>query len=163
MKLLLGATRRLVGRASPRALLVAVALLLGLFLPTGAFADEASVRLDFGNGGTWYLAVSLAFGVVAIIFAAVISQSVLQKSPGSEKMQRIGQAIKEGALAYLRRQVLTMVWFVLAIAIGLFVLYHNVWVSVAFVGGVTASYIAGYSGMLMAVNGNMRTANAALT
>jgi len=164
MKLLREATRWMIDRASPRVLIAAVATLLGLLLPTGAFADEANVRLDFSNGGTTYLYVSLAFGVIAILFAVWISQLVLKQSPGSEKMQEVGRAIKEGALAYLKRQFFTMIWFVAAIALGLyFFLYHNVWVSVSFMGGVAASYIAGYSGMLMAVNGNMRTANAALT
>ncbi|HWA84035.1 MAG TPA: sodium/proton-translocating pyrophosphatase, partial [Fimbriimonadaceae bacterium] len=137
--------------------------LLGVLLPTVASAGEANVQLNFANSQI-YLIISLAFGVLAIAFAAGLSRSVLARSPGSEKMQEVGKAIKEGALAYLKRQFNTMIWFVLAIAIGLYFLYdHNLWVSVSFVGGVLASYIAGYSGMVMAVNGNMRTANAALT
>src|SRR2546423_8412768 len=61
--------------------------------------------------------------------------------------------------------------FVVILAFGLGFLfqymYHSPslgwWTAVSFVGGVAVSYIAGYTGMLMAVEGNMRTANAALT
>ncbi len=163
MKLLREATRRIKSCASPRTLVVAVVALLGVLLPAIASAGEADVKLDFGNGGQTYLAISGAFGIFAILFAWWISASVLKSSPGSAKMQEVGLAIKEGALAYLTRQIKTMIWFVAALAIGLYFLYHNLWVSVSFMGGVAASYIAGFSGMLMAVNGNMRTANAALT
>ena len=61
-------------------------------------------------------------------------------------MQEVGLAIREGALAYLGQQIKTMIWFVLALAIGLYFLYHNPWVSLAFIGGVAASYIAGLRG-----------------
>ncbi|HVT13823.1 MAG TPA: sodium/proton-translocating pyrophosphatase [Fimbriimonadaceae bacterium] len=134
-----------------------------MLLPSAASAGEANVQLNFANSQI-YLTISLVFGVMAIFFAVGLSRSVLSRSPGSERMQEVGRAIKEGALAYLKRQFSTMIWFVVAIAIGLYFLYdHNFWVSVSFFGGVLASYTAGYFGMVMAVNGNMRTANAALT
>ena len=162
MKLLREAVRRF--SASPRALTVAILSLLGALIPTAAFASEADVQLDFSrNNGMMYLWISLAFGILSVIFAFFIARGVMAASPGNEKMQEVGLAIREGALAYLKRQIMTMIWFVIAIAIGLYFLYNNVMVSVAFVGGVMASYIAGYSGMVMAVNGNMRTAHAALS
>src|SRR5579862_9653756 len=152
MMLLREATRRMKCCASPRALAIAVTALLALLLPTAAFAGEADVRLDFGKDGQQYLIISLVFGVLAIAFAYWISRRVMAVSPGSAKMQEVGQAIREGALAYLRRQINTMIWFVAALAIGLYFLYHNIGVSIAFIGGVAASYIAGFSGMVMAVN-----------
>ncbi len=64
-----------------------------------------------------------------------------------------------------------MRWFVLAITIGLFLMYRNMYsgwslpigISVAFLMGVSASYGAGFVGMWLAVKGNVRSANAALT
>jgi len=67
-----------------------------------------------------------------------------------------------------------MIWFVIAITIGLFLMYRNVFgteealryiplgISIAFLMGVFASYGAGYVGMWLAVKANHRTANAAL-
>jgi K(+)-stimulated pyrophosphate-energized sodium pump len=95
-------------------------------------------------------------------------------------MQGVAGAIREGALAYLGRQVKTMIPLVAIIGIGLFILYKNQYsfmdaikpgtslmlgagVAIAFLVGVAASYIAGYVGMGVAVIGNLRTAAAALT
>src|SRR5260370_14031442 len=86
-------------------------------------------------------------------------------------MPDVSDAIELGAMAYLGRQVRTMVWFVGAIFIALFFMYRNVYqglylplgISIAFLMGVAASYGAGYVGMWLAVKGNVRSANAALT
>src|SRR5829696_1490495 len=99
MKLLREATRRLLSCVSPRALIFAVTALIGVLLPTAAFAGEADVMLDFGESGPTYLGISLGFGVVAILFAIWISRGVMAMSPGSANMQAVGQAIREGPLA----------------------------------------------------------------
>ncbi|MBI2267484.1 MAG: sodium/proton-translocating pyrophosphatase, partial [Armatimonadetes bacterium] len=93
-------------------------------------------------------------------------------SPGSEAMQKVSRAIEIGANAYLGRQVRTMIYFVIAVAIGLWFMYTPIYagkpmlalgVAVAFVLGVFASYGAGYVGMGVAVKANTRVAHAALT
>ena len=149
------------------------ALFAGLFaLAPGlaAAAEGENVVLNFTQGDMIYLYISLFFGLLSLAVGFVIARSVLKQDPGSQKMQEVSGAIKEGALAYLRRQVQTMLPFVVVLAVGLFLLYYKTWgtalavyLAICFVGGVAASYIAGYTGMLMAVNGNCRTAAAALT
>ncbi|MEJ5170063.1 MAG: sodium/proton-translocating pyrophosphatase [Fimbriimonadales bacterium] len=149
------------------------ALFAGLFaLAPGlaAAAEGENVVLNFTQGDMIYLYISLFFGLLSLIVGFAIAKSVLAQDPGNERMQQVSGAIKEGALAYLRRQVQTMLPFVVILAIGLFLLYYKTWgtalavyLAICFVGGVAASYIAGYTGMLMAVNGNCRTAAAALT
>lgn len=119
----------------------------------------------------------LLWGVMACAFIALgygwyLVRRVLKEDPGTEQMQRISKAIEEGAMAYLGRQVRTMIWFVILITIGLFYMYDSVpdqyphplpiGVSAAFLLGVLASYGAGYVGMWLAVKANMRAANAAL-
>jgi K(+)-stimulated pyrophosphate-energized sodium pump len=146
-------------------------------------AGGESVELKFSHSDLWYLAASLAFGLFAIFFAIVIMRSVLSRPEGTEKMVEVGQAIRDGALAYLRQQVRTMSVFVILLAIGLGLLYYfnyssgqAVWlglnargltlgvaVALSLIAGVAASYIAGYTGMLMAVRANTRTAFAAIT
>jgi len=170
MKLLqhaMGQAKRLTSLRAVRLLLLAV---IGTLIPTAAFADEGDVKLVFTSSDHMYLYASLALGVASILFAIWLRGTILKESPGSEKMQSVGLAIKEGAHAYLSQQVRTMIWFVAALAIGLFLLYYNKsgtqvagGISFSFVCGVGASYIAGYAGMMTAVAGNMRTANAALT
>jgi K(+)-stimulated pyrophosphate-energized sodium pump len=97
---------------------------------------------------------------------------VLKQSPGTDEMQRVGEAIRSGAYAYLRKQVGTMLPLVCVLAVVLFFLFIHqtgydaktaIGVSVAFLLGVGLSYAAGYIGMGMAVKGNQRTAYQALT
>ena len=145
--------------------------LLALLPSVAAASKEGNVVLKFSANDMVYLYVSLALGVLAIAVGFHLRKSVRAMSPGSAKMQEVGGAIREGALAYLKKQFRTMAIFVVLIAIGLFFMYSNIyesvplgiWIAVTFCSGVAASYIAGYTGMLMAVDANMRTAHAALT
>lgn len=140
-------------------------------LPTFAFASaEANVKLQFSNTDKLYLYASLAIGLIAIIYGFGLRKKLLALSPGDEKMQEVGAAIKEGALAYLRKQVSTMMIFVFIIGAILFGAYFNKYgpavsgfLALSFVAGVAASYYAGYIGMKTAVDGNTRTAHAALS
>ncbi|MCZ6636533.1 MAG: sodium-translocating pyrophosphatase [bacterium] len=114
----------------------------------------------------------LASAFVAMGYGWYLVRRVLAEDPGTKKMQEIARAIEEGAMAYLGRQVRTMIWFVVLMAAGLFLMYYSVpeqyphplpiGVAVAFLMGVMASYGAGYVGMWLAVKANLRTANAAL-
>jgi K(+)-stimulated pyrophosphate-energized sodium pump len=114
----------------------------------------------------------LASAFIALAYGWYLVRSVLSEDPGTEKMQEIARAIEEGAMAYLGRQVRTMIWFVILITIGLYLMYESlpeqyphplpIGVAVAFLMGVMASYGAGYVGMWLAVRGNVRAANAAL-
>lgn len=135
-----------------------------------ASGAEANIVLEFNQSDKMFLYISLALGVVALIAGFFIRGQVLAQSPGNEKMQEVGGAIHEGAIAYLKRQIATMIWFVLGISALLVVMYMGkygtttaILTAVSFIAGVAASYIAGYVGMDMAVRGNMRTAHAALT
>ncbi len=148
----------------------ALAVLFTLFPALSMAAGEDSVVLKFSQNDMNYLYISGAIGLVAIITAWVIRSKVLAQSPGDEKMQEVGKAINDGALAYLAQQRNTISIFVVLLGAGLFALYGQqygyfptgVFIALAFVGGVAASYIAGYMGMTMAVAANMRTAHAAL-
>ncbi|MCL6624501.1 MAG: sodium/proton-translocating pyrophosphatase, partial [Fimbriimonadales bacterium] len=140
-----------------------------------AVGAEAKVELEFTRSDYAFLFLSLAFALIALGVGAFLARWALRQPPGDERMQEVSAAIKEGALAYLKRQVKTMSVFVLILAVGLFALFHGrfegltlygipaaAWLAFSFVLGVAASYIAGYTGMIMAVNANARVANAAL-
>lgn len=160
--------RQASGRISHRLMALFLTLVVAL-VPQMAFAAEGDVKLAFTGSDKNYLYISLILGVAALLYAAWIRGRVLSESPGSEKMQEVGLAIRDGALAYLRQQIATMSIFVAILAIVLFLGFRSYGMSVGltmglcFIGGVAASYVAGYSGMLMAVAANMRTAHAALT
>lgn len=145
--------------------------LLTILWPATAFAAGGEdVQLTFTQQDMFYLYASLAFGVIALAFAAYFWGWIKRQSPGNEKMQEVGGAIRAGALAYLAQQVRTMGFFVLLLMAGLFFMFQPTFgATVAgltagtFLLGVAASYAAGYMGMYAAVTANMRVANAALT
>jgi len=118
------------------------------------------------------LGAILAISLIAVGYGLWLKMQVMSLSPGTADMQRVGEAIRSGAYAYLQKQVKTMAPLVVVLAILLFLLFKSqsgytvitaTGVSGAFILGVILSYAAGYIGMGMAVHGNQRTANQALT
>lgn len=141
------------------------------FFPAAAFAAGGEdVALSFDGQNQLYLIISAVFGVLAVICGVIFYKQVMAATPGDEKMQEVGAAVKAGALAYLQQQRKLITIFVLLLGALLGGMYYTkygqgiaIGIAACFVLGVAASYIAGYVGMLMAVNANMRTAAAALT
>jgi len=151
---------------------LAIIGLLG-FTERASFAASDAVQLPpFTQSVNQTLGFVVLAAIIALVYGFVLRAQVLRLSPGSEKMQQVGEAIRAGAYAYLSKQVRTMLPLVAILAVALFFLFHGqsgytnataLGVSVAFLVGVGLSYAAGYIGMGMAVNGNQRTANQALT
>ena len=145
-------------------------------VPTGHHGGEA-IQLPFGPDAWLPLYIVLAGAFVALGFGAYWWRKTVNTDPGNERMQGVAAAVQEGAMAYLARQVKTMAPLVVLIGLGLFFLYRAQYaeilpgeettlgfgVAIAFLLGVAASYLAGYVGMGVAVRGNVRVANAALS
>ncbi|MEM0285903.1 MAG: sodium-translocating pyrophosphatase [Candidatus Methanomethylicaceae archaeon] len=102
----------------------------------------------------------LIAGIIAMIYATYLALSILKEDEGTDKMKEIAKAIREGAKAYLNRQYRTVFIFAIIIAIVLAITIN--WQSaIGFIVGATLSALAGYIGMNMTVQGNVRTANKA--
>ncbi|MFI8526351.1 sodium-translocating pyrophosphatase [Promicromonospora sukumoe] len=119
----------------------------------------------FGAGSYTTVAVIAVIAVAALVCAFVLRRQVLAAPDGTAKMQDIGQAVQEGASAYLKRQFRTLVLFA-AVVFGLLFLLPGdggvrVGRSVAFVFGAGFSAAIGYLGMWLAVRANVRVAAAA--
>jgi len=103
-------------------------------------------------------------GVVAIIFAAFLFYAVKKQNPGNDKMQELSNAIREGAMAFLKSEYKVLVVFVIVIAALLFAAsfiegsYMERGLSVAFIVGAIFSALTGNIGMRMATMANARTA-----
>jgi len=97
----------------------------------------------------------------ALAYGIFLTKSVLKDSEGSEKLQAIGKAVREGAMSYLKKQfsVVTPIMLVLAIII-YFTLGKGI--AVTFLMGAIFSAVIGYFGMWIAVRANVRTANNAI-
>lgn len=107
-------------------------------------------------------------GLLAILYGLVTRSWILKLSAGTEKMQAIANAIQEGAKAYMNRQYKTIAIAAVVLTIVLFALFsylkgteYATFVSVGFLVGAFLSGLAGYIGMFVSVNANVRTAEAA--
>lgn len=110
-----------------------------------------------------FVYVSVAAGVLALLFAFFLTQKVGRQEVGTDRMKEIAQAIEEGARAFLTAEYKILVIFVavLFVLIGLGI--GNWLTAICFIVGAVFSTIAGYCGMNVATKANVRTANAART
>ncbi len=106
------------------------------------------------------LLLAIGAGVAAILYGLVSTQWVLSRPAGNERMQKIAQAIQEGAGAYMNRQYQTIgvVGVVLFLVLGVALDWMT---AGGFAIGAVFSGLAGYIGMFVSVRANVRTAEAA--
>ena len=107
-----------------------------------------------------------AAGVLALLFAWMKASWVSKQDPGDANMVEIAAQIQEGALAFLRAEYRVLSIFVLAVAAILGLAYYGDpgrgWqIAGAFVVGAASSAAAGWIGMKVATNANVRTTAAA--
>ena len=105
------------------------------------------------------LIYTILAGLLSIIYGFLTGKGILNQSSGNSKMQEIASAIQVGAKAYLNRQYKTIG------IVGVFVLViistaFSPLVGLGYLIGATLSGIAGYVGMLVSVQANVRTAEA---
>ncbi|CAN5521515.1 sodium-translocating pyrophosphatase [soil metagenome] len=130
-----------------------------------------------------FYSFAVVAALVGLIGAAVMARSVLAHPEGSEEVRHIGRLIREGAMAFLRREYTILAAFVVIVAIVIAALIdYNVlgnaritelnarstgiegdgpWTAIAYVLGAFGSGLAGLIGMSIAIRGNTRTATAA--
>ena len=106
--------------------------------------------------------------VVALVFAYVFFRSVMSKDEGTPEMIEIAQAVREGAMAYLKRQyrvvaIIFAVLFVVFLGMAFGLGAQNTVVPFAFLTGGLFSGICGFFGMKTATYASARTTHAART
>ena len=107
-----------------------------------------------------YLVLSIIVGLIALIFALVLKNSIFKKQVSNEKMREIAGHIEEGSMAFLKTEYkyLSIFVVVVAIVIGIFIHINT---AISFVLGAIFSIGAGYFGMRVAVKANVRTTDGA--
>ena len=101
-------------------------------------------------------------GLVGLAFAGYLTWYVFRKDLGTPEMQEIGDAIRQGAMAYMKRQYTTIIAISVLLALLIaFLIDPKPWVGLSFFVGAGASALSGYIGMYVSVRSNIRTASAA--
>ena len=128
---------------------------------------------DGSKGYPWYeqiaLLLNLVVAVAGLFYALTLVKQVRSAEKGTEKMQAIASAVREGANAYLYRQFRVVACLIVVIT---FALYFGATASGlpggfawgragAFAIGALFSGTVGFVGMRLATTGNLRVAAAA--
>jgi len=103
-------------------------------------------------------------GAVGFAIAIVIYNMVKVQPVGSEKMAEIADAIRGGAMAFLKREYSVLAIFIILVFF-LIILAPSLGfnTALAFLGGALCSMLCGFIGMKAATHANVRTAEAART
>lgn len=103
--------------------------------------------------------------IIALVFSMINFFSVKKKPEGTDTMKAIGEKIRKGAMAYLKRQYKTVgVFFAIMFVILLILAFTGFltpFVPFAFLTGGFFSGLSGFIGMKIATYANTRTANGA--
>ncbi len=125
-----------------------------------------SGALPFEVGAMWSI---LGVAIAGLLYAVFLSRQILRADAGNQEMQAVSNSIREGAGAYLNRQLRTIVVFIGILTVALYMtaaLAGSGWQiavgrAAAFLMGSIFSLTVGQIGMRMAVIGNVRVASAA--
>lgn len=111
----------------------------------------------------------LCISAFGMLVAGYLARNVLAKDTGTPEMQRISNAIKSGAEAYMNRQNRTIAGLAVLLAVILYLSYAigkedtqlAVRMTISFLFGSVCSLAAGFSGMWVSIRANIRVAAAA--
>ena len=105
---------------------------------------------------TLWFWIAFVAAVLAIGFGWLQSQSIMKADAGNDRMKEIASAIQEGANAYLSRQYRTIAMVGAVVTVVVFALLG--WqAALGFVIGAVLSGAAGFIGMKVSVQANVRT------
>jgi K(+)-stimulated pyrophosphate-energized sodium pump len=109
----------------------------------------------------WVAAAGVA-ALAGLALAGFFTRQVNEADPGNDRMRELMAAIREGAMAFLRRQYTVLAGFVAVVALLIFAIpEYRVLGAGAYLFGAIASGSAGFIGMRIATAANARTAEAA--
>jgi len=126
---------------------------------------QLQAALEVGNAIPWVWWVAPAGSLLALLAALVLYKQVIAASEGDEKMKEIAAHVREGAMAYLKRQYKVVAVFFIAVSVilwwmGQIGVQHKL-VFIAFLTGGFFSGLCGFLGMKTATLASNRTTQGA--
>ena len=116
------------------------------------------------NPDIW-LYIAMSMGIASLLLALMYGRQVLAVSPGNDRMVELMGAIREGSMAFMKREYTAILVFVAIMTVLIYTLldWGRPWGAVAYLFGAALSATAGFIGMRIATAANARTAEAART
>ena len=99
--------------------------------------------------------------VIGLVVAFCLAAWIKKADEGTDRMKEIAGFIREGAMAFLRREYKTMVIVIVVLFLLIGLGLQSWTTAVLYLCGALLSVLAGFFGMKVATLGNVRTANAA--
>ncbi len=116
--------------------------------------------MNFSESWPMWIQSPIYIGFFGLFLAAFFYMRILALPQGNETMVRIAGYIREGAMAYLFRQYISLTIYAVVVFIAIFFALGKE-AAVAFLFGAFLSLLAGYMGMKAATHANVRTTEAA--
>ena len=107
--------------------------------------------------------IALTASVIGLIFAGILVVHILRQPEGDESIKEIGQAIREGSIAFLVQEYRVLVIFVILIAVVICLLIdydiankisgepNRPWTAMSYLVGAFSSALAGFIGMSLSL------------
>jgi K(+)-stimulated pyrophosphate-energized sodium pump len=106
------------------------------------------------------VSISIVASIIAIAFGLGYAFWIYKLDTGTDAMRDIAEAIQDGAKAFLNRQYRSV--SIVGLVLALFIYYFlGMKIALGFIIGAFLSGLAGFIGMNVSVNANIRTAQAA--
>ena len=107
-----------------------------------------------------YVYLAIGVGLIAVIYAMIIASGVKKIEIKNERAKEIASYIREGAMAFLSSEYKSVA-IVVVILFVLVTFTLNVFTAICFLFGAVLSALAGFVGMRVATDANVRTADKA--
>jgi K(+)-stimulated pyrophosphate-energized sodium pump len=146
------------------------------------FTHRGDAMSDLNSFESIAIYTVLGVAILGLAYAIFLRQQILREDKGTAKMQEVWGWIKDGANAYLSKQLRSILPLIAVLTVALFLsvyivppsaeaiehfsdsseaqvrLYIGLWRAIAFIMGAGFSLTVGQIGMRMAVEGNVRVA-----
>ena len=108
----------------------------------------------------WINVAVIGAGLLGLLYVFYLTRKIMKQDAGTEVMTEIHDAIRQGASAFMRREYRILAWFAVIMTV-ILIAFVSLITGIFFLIGTLVSALAGYMGMNIATQANVRTAAAA--